>query len=224
VRQILAETGLKPSRLQLELTESAVMATSGAPLQALRALADMGVRVAIDDFGTGYSNLAYLPSLPIDALKLPQPLIEGLRQPTQPPDVDERIVDALVRLAHAIDLTVTAEGVETRAQVDRLTALGCDSVQGWYIAATLRGRGAHPGARRPASLVPPLPLVRPVPRARLAPPGWLPRRRAPRKHIAADVLLRRPADQTIRNPWRFLWRPAPEVPAHCLPALSGRPP
>jgi EAL domain-containing protein (putative c-di-GMP-specific phosphodiesterase class I) len=111
------------------------MATAGAPLQRLRSLADMGVRLAIDDFGTGYSNLAYLPSLPVDTLKLPQPLIEGLRRPTQPPDMDERIVDALVRMAHGIDLTVTAEGVETPAQVERLTALGCDSAQGWYIAA-----------------------------------------------------------------------------------------
>jgi PAS domain S-box-containing protein/diguanylate cyclase (GGDEF)-like protein len=134
VQEILAATGLKPSRLQLELTESAVMETSGEPLRALRALSDMGVRVAIDDFGTGYSNLAYLPSLPVDALKLPQPLIEGLRNPTQPAGIDERIVDALVRLAHAIDLTVTAEGVETPTQLDRLTALGCDSAQGWYIA------------------------------------------------------------------------------------------
>ncbi|HKT05050.1 MAG TPA: EAL domain-containing protein [Rugosimonospora sp.] len=133
VHETLAQTGLDASQLQLELTESALMANSGAPLQALRALADSGVRVAIDDFGTGYSNLAYLRSLPVHALKLPQPLIDGLREPSSPPDVDERIVDALVRLAHAIELTVTAEGVETRAQAERLTLLGCDSAQGWYI-------------------------------------------------------------------------------------------
>ncbi|MEN3309502.1 MAG: hypothetical protein V7603_5704 [Micromonosporaceae bacterium] len=133
VHDVLAQTGLKAAHLQLELTESALMADSGAPLAALRELADAGVRVAIDDFGTGYSNLAYLRSLPVHALKLPQPLIDGLREPTSPPDVDERIVDALVRLAHAIELTVTAEGVETSAQAERLTLLGCDSAQGWYI-------------------------------------------------------------------------------------------
>jgi diguanylate cyclase (GGDEF)-like protein/PAS domain S-box-containing protein len=133
VHDVLAQTGLKAANLQLELTESALMADSGAPLAALRALADSGVRVAIDDFGTGYSNLAYLRSLPVHALKLPQPLIDGLRAPSSPPDVDERIVDALVRLAHAIELTVTAEGVETSAQVERLTLLGCDNAQGWYI-------------------------------------------------------------------------------------------
>jgi EAL domain-containing protein (putative c-di-GMP-specific phosphodiesterase class I) len=134
VRQTLAETGLKASRLQLELTESALMTTSGEPLEALHRLADYGVRVAIDDFGTGYSNLAYLRSLPVHALKLPRPFIEGLRGASPHSDVDEQIVDALIRLAHAIDLTVTAEGVETQAQADRLSALGCDSAQGWYIA------------------------------------------------------------------------------------------
>ena len=134
VREILAETGLKTAQLQLELTESAVMATSGAPIEALRAIADTGVRIAIDDFGTGYSNLAYLRSLPVHAIKLPQPLIEGLRDPSQQPDVDERIVDALIRLAHAIDLTVTAEGVETPAQAQRLRVLDCDNAQGWHIS------------------------------------------------------------------------------------------
>jgi diguanylate cyclase (GGDEF)-like protein/PAS domain S-box-containing protein len=150
VRQILAETGLTASRLQIELTESTLMSTSGPPLQALHSLADHGVRVAIDDFGTGYSSLAYLRSLPVHALKLPRQFIEGLGA-TVPAatgggeagrdgggeagrDVDERIVDALIRLAHAIDLTVTAEGVENQAQADRLSALGCDNAQGWHIA------------------------------------------------------------------------------------------
>lgn len=142
VHDVLAQTGLAPASLQLELTESALLPEYGAPLQALRALANAGVRVAIDDFGTGYSNLAYLSTLPVHTLKLPQPLIDGLRsEPAaagQPgsgarPGVDERIVDALVRLAHAIDLTVTAEGVETPEQAERLTMLGCDSGQGWYL-------------------------------------------------------------------------------------------
>jgi diguanylate cyclase (GGDEF)-like protein/PAS domain S-box-containing protein len=133
VREVLSETGLDPGRLQLELTESALMTTSGAPLQALYALADGGVRLAIDDFGTGYSNLAYLRSLPVHTLKLPRPFIAGLQEPDGVPGVDEQIVDALVRLAHAIDLTVTAEGVETRTQAERLSALRCDTAQGWYL-------------------------------------------------------------------------------------------
>jgi predicted signal transduction protein with EAL and GGDEF domain len=133
VHDTLARTGLPASQLQLELTESALMANSEMPLQALHALADSGVRVAIDDFGTGYSNLAYLRSLPVHAIKLPQPLIDGLGEPASPPGVDERTVDALVRLAHAMELTVTAEGVETQAQAELLTLLGCDTAQGWYV-------------------------------------------------------------------------------------------
>jgi len=134
VSRILAATGLDPALLQLELTESAAMATAGAPLDALRELADGGIRVAIDDFGTGYSNLAYLHRLPVHTLKLAGPFIEGLREPDRRDGPDERIVDALIRLAHAIDLTVTAENVETREQADRLRALGCDAAQGWYVA------------------------------------------------------------------------------------------
>jgi EAL domain-containing protein (putative c-di-GMP-specific phosphodiesterase class I) len=111
------------------------MTQSGTPLESLYALADGGVRVAIDDFGTGYSNLAYLRSLPVHTLKLPRPFIAGLADPAGEPGVDERIVDALIRLAHAIDLIVTAEGVETRAQADRLSALGCDTAQGWFLGA-----------------------------------------------------------------------------------------
>jgi diguanylate cyclase (GGDEF)-like protein len=133
VREVLRETGLPPSRLQLELTESALMTTAGAPLKALYTLAESGVRLAIDDFGTGYSNLAYLRSLPVHTLKLPRPFIAGLQEPVGVPGVDEQIVDALIRLAHAIDLTVTAEGVETPIQAERLSTLGCDTAQGWYL-------------------------------------------------------------------------------------------
>lgn len=132
VQTALAESGLKPHQLQLELTESTLMASTGAPMQALRTLTDVGVHVAIDDFGTGYSSLAYLRSLPVDALKLAGPFVEGLGAPGETHQKSEQIVDALIRLAHAIDMTVTAEGVETRVQSDRLGALGCDSAQGWF--------------------------------------------------------------------------------------------
>jgi diguanylate cyclase (GGDEF)-like protein/PAS domain S-box-containing protein len=134
VQRALETAGLRPNLLQLELTETAAMATAGAPLQALRTLTAEGVRMAIDDFGTGYSNLAYLSTLPVHVLKLAGPFIAGLRAPGLPGGIDERIVDALIQLAHALQLTVTAEGVETRAQADRLRVLGCDAVQGYYFA------------------------------------------------------------------------------------------
>jgi len=133
VAEILAETGLQPSSLQLELTESALMATKGEPLSTLHQLADLGVRIAIDDFGTGYSNLAYLSSLPIHALKLAGPFVAALRRPAGPDAADIEILTTLVRLAHTLKLTVTAEEVETAGQAALLAGLDCDLAQGWHF-------------------------------------------------------------------------------------------
>jgi diguanylate cyclase (GGDEF)-like protein/PAS domain S-box-containing protein len=133
VAQVLRTTGLPPKSLQLELTESAIMGTTGESLGTLRKLADLGIRIAIDDFGTGYSNLAYLRHLPVHALKIAGSFVEGLRA-DEPDSVDARIVTALVSLAHTLELEVVAEGVETRDQADRLHAIGADSAQGWLYA------------------------------------------------------------------------------------------
>uniref|UniRef100_A0AAU2JQ30 EAL domain-containing protein n=1 Tax=Streptomyces sp. NBC_00049 TaxID=2903617 RepID=A0AAU2JQ30_9ACTN len=154
VAEILAETGLAPQLLQLELTESAVMGSAGRPLQALQALSDMGVRIAIDDFGTGYSNLAYLSRLPVSVLKLDGSFVRGFRyeEGTHPNPADETIVEALVQLAHRLGLTVTAECVETAGQAARLRRVGCDTGQGWlYSRAVAPERiaemiGTRPGA------------------------------------------------------------------------------
>jgi diguanylate cyclase (GGDEF)-like protein/PAS domain S-box-containing protein len=135
VESILTRTGLDPALLVLELTESAIMDTHG-PLQALSSLADRGIRIAIDDFGTGYSNFAYLRRLPVHTLKLAGPFVDGLRAPGGD-SVDEQIVETIIRLAHAIGISVTAEAVETRFQADRLRALGCDTGQGWLFARPL---------------------------------------------------------------------------------------
>ncbi|MFJ1788940.1 putative bifunctional diguanylate cyclase/phosphodiesterase [Streptomyces anulatus] len=136
VAQILAETGLAPGLLQLELTESAVMGSGGRPLRALQALSDMGVRIAIDDFGTGYSNLAYLSRLPVSVLKLDGAFVKGFRYEdgTHPSPADETIVEAMVQLAHRLGLTVTAECVETAGQAERLRRIGCDTGQGWLYS------------------------------------------------------------------------------------------
>lgn len=138
VADALDTTGLPAELLQLELTESAVMGSAGEPLRSLHRLAALGIRLAVDDFGTGYSNLAYLRRLPIHCLKLAGPFVEGIR--ADGTDVaadhrDERIVDALVRLAHALELWVTAEAVETGVQAERLRALRCDTGQGRYFGA-----------------------------------------------------------------------------------------
>ncbi|WP_406003686.1 putative bifunctional diguanylate cyclase/phosphodiesterase [Streptomyces sp. NBC_00829] len=134
VADILAETGLAPHLLQLELTESAVMGSAGRPLQALQALSDMGVRIAIDDFGTGYSNLAYLSRLPVSVLKLDGSFVRGFQDEAHPNPADETIVEALVQLAHRLGLTVTAECVETAGQASRLRRIGCDTGQGWLYS------------------------------------------------------------------------------------------
>ncbi|XVV03602.1 putative bifunctional diguanylate cyclase/phosphodiesterase [Actinosynnema sp. CA-248983] len=134
VKRILDECALPPHHLQLELTESAIMGTADEPLEALRALSDMGVRIAIDDFGTGYSNLAYLKHLPVHELKIAGSFMEGLRAADEEDPVDVQIVSTLVQLAHALQLGVTAEGVETPAQAKRLHRIGCDTGQGWFFA------------------------------------------------------------------------------------------
>ncbi|MEV4440304.1 EAL domain-containing protein [Streptomyces sp. NPDC049577] len=137
VAAILAETGLPPRLLQLELTESAVMGSAGRPLQQLRELSDMGVAIAIDDFGTGYSNLAYLSRLPVSTLKLDGSFMRGFRAEERPNPADETIVEALVQLAHRLGLTVTAECVESAEQAERLGRLGCDTGQGWFYSRPL---------------------------------------------------------------------------------------
>ncbi|MER5430890.1 EAL domain-containing protein [Streptomyces sp. NPDC002588] len=137
VAQILAETGLPPRLLQLELTESAVMGSAGRPLQALQALSDMGVHIAIDDFGTGYSNLAYLSRLPVSVLKLDGSFVRGFQYEgtgAAPNPADEVVVEAMIDLAHRLGLTVTAECVETAAQATRLRSIGCDTGQGWLYS------------------------------------------------------------------------------------------
>ncbi|MEU7664551.1 putative bifunctional diguanylate cyclase/phosphodiesterase [Streptomyces lincolnensis] len=148
VAEILAETGLAPHLLQLELTESAVMGSAGRPLQALQDLSDMGVHIAIDDFGTGYSNLAYLSRLPVSVLKLDGSFVRGFQYENDKSDdadgdgagavspnpADEVVVEAMIQLAHRLGLTVTAECVETSAQAARLRRIGCDTGQGWLYS------------------------------------------------------------------------------------------
>ncbi|MGW2912214.1 putative bifunctional diguanylate cyclase/phosphodiesterase [Streptomyces asoensis] len=137
VAEILAETGLAPHLLQLELTESAVMGSAGRPLQALQALSDMGVGIAIDDFGTGYSNLAYLSRLPVSVLKLDGSFVRGFQYEgagAPPNPADQVVVEAMIALAHRLGLTVTAECVETSAQATRLRSIGCDTGQGWLYS------------------------------------------------------------------------------------------
>lgn len=134
IASILDAAGLPPDRLQLELSEDALLGMDSQPLSALRALAVSGVRVAIDHFGTSYANLSDLRKLPVRDLKLASTFVEPLRTPGEPDPVDEQVLATLVDLAHKLGMTVTAEGVEDALQAERLLSLGCDGGQGWFFA------------------------------------------------------------------------------------------
>ena len=129
VEKILAETGLEPKLLELELTESASMEDPQKTVDILCKLKDMGVRLAIDDFGTGYSNLNYLKRFPVDRLKLDQSFVRDL---TSDPD-DLAIARAVIAMGHGLRLDVIAEGVETEGQLALLAQNGCDEVQGYLF-------------------------------------------------------------------------------------------
>jgi diguanylate cyclase (GGDEF)-like protein len=136
---VLEATGADPRRLCIEITEHALIDpdTSQRVLQALK---DRGVRLSIDDFGTGYSSLNYLKRFPFDILKIDRSFVDGLGADAH----DAAIVQAIVVLAHALELVVVAEGVETAPQAQYLRELGCDLCQGFYFA--------RPG---PADVLPP---------------------------------------------------------------------
>jgi diguanylate cyclase (GGDEF)-like protein len=130
VADALAASGLPAERLCLEVTESVVMEDAERSIAALETLRTLGVSVALDDFGTGYSSLSYLRRLPIDGLKIDRSFIRGLGHEAE----DESIVASVIELARAMNVGVTAEGVETEEQHERLRAGGCDTMQGFLFA------------------------------------------------------------------------------------------
>jgi diguanylate cyclase (GGDEF)-like protein/PAS domain S-box-containing protein len=130
VAAILAESGLPADRLALEVTETAAMAQIAATSATLAALKELGVRLALDDFGTGHSSLAYLQRLPMDTLKIDRSFFQDAEH-------NRAIVRAVADLAHGLGLDITAEGLETAAQVRWAREVGCDRGQGFYFARPL---------------------------------------------------------------------------------------
>ncbi len=129
-------SGLSPSSVCVELTESAFVATDDfGAYRVLAALREMGIEVAIDDFGTGYSSLSYLKHLPFDVVKIDRGFVAGLGVDR----ADGLLVEAIVRVAHGLDLRVVAEGVETESQLATLRELGCDAAQGYLLARPVPG-------------------------------------------------------------------------------------
>src|SRR5664279_3387571 len=156
VRKVLQETGLPPQYLELELTESLLLANAELMLSVVKELRDMGVTLAIDDFGTGYSNFSYLRRYRISKLKIDRSFI---RDVAVEPD-DAAIATAIISMAKSLNLKVIAEGVEDEAQMSFLRAHQCDEIQGYYfskplavdrVADKLRGDSPEPHARAQAS-------------------------------------------------------------------------
>jgi diguanylate cyclase (GGDEF)-like protein len=136
VARILAETGLPAARLELELTESSTLDKVDRVAATLEQLHEMGVRLALDDFGTGYASLTHLRRFPLDALKIDRSFITNLADAS-----DAAIVRSLIELGHRLGLRVTAEGVESDAQLNALRRLGCDTVQGHVVGHPLSASG-----------------------------------------------------------------------------------
>lgn len=135
VLEVLAETGLPPQALELEITESTVLAADVRAPESLRRLRQQGVKIALDDFGMGHTSLHYLRQLPLDAVKLDRSLAD-----VAPDSVNEHIVRSIVDLSRALGLSMVVEGVEDKRQLDRLAALGCTRFQGYYFSRPLEPR------------------------------------------------------------------------------------
>jgi diguanylate cyclase (GGDEF)-like protein len=133
IETVLRETGMSAANLQLEVTESAAMDNPARTFGILEALRQRGLHVYIDDFGTGYSNLGQLKRMPIDALKIDKSFVNDVLTDSD----DAEIVNAIIRLAHALKLRVVAEGVEQAAQVAFLKHNGCDEIQGYLVSKPL---------------------------------------------------------------------------------------
>jgi diguanylate cyclase (GGDEF)-like protein/PAS domain S-box-containing protein len=141
VARVLADTGLDPSRLGLEITENVLISEADSPWNTLDSLKRLGVQLMLDDFGTGYSSLSYLKRFPVDVLKIDRTFVDGLGKEAE----DEAIVKAVIGMARALELGVIAEGVETPRQTEVLLELGCERAQGFCF-----------GRPRPAADITPL--------------------------------------------------------------------
>jgi EAL domain-containing protein (putative c-di-GMP-specific phosphodiesterase class I) len=133
IRRILEETGMPPSMLDLEITETTLMQSGGQTIEVLEQIDGMGVGLSIDDFGTGYSSLAYLKRFPVHKIKVDRAFVRELEVSAE----DRAIVAAVMALANSLQLEVVAEGVETEAQLGLLRQQGCELAQGFLFSRAL---------------------------------------------------------------------------------------
>ncbi|MDJ1173075.1 two-component system response regulator [Roseofilum capinflatum] len=133
--RILVKTNFESKNLKLEITESAIMDNPDLATSALEKLKQRSIKLSIDDFGTGYSSLSYLHRFPIDTLKIDRSFISHMGEQGE----NAAIVEAIITLAHHLNITVTAEGVETASQLTQLSKMGCEEVQGYFLSKPLEG-------------------------------------------------------------------------------------
>jgi EAL domain-containing protein (putative c-di-GMP-specific phosphodiesterase class I) len=127
VRSAVVDSGIDPSQLCIEITETVLVEDTETAASALRELKELGIRIALDDFGTGYSSMLHLRRFPVDVLKMDRAFVSGITRDEQ----DRAIVEATVGLAQTLRLMTVAEGVEDREQLEMLQALGCELAQGF---------------------------------------------------------------------------------------------
>ena len=133
VEELVKAAGMRPDTVELEITESVAMHNADDTIAILRQFKSLGFGLALDDFGTGYSSLAYLKKFPLDKLKIDKTFVSEIPNDTN----DLAIVSAIIAMAHALSLSVQAEGVETRPQSDFLTECGCEYAQGYLFGRAL---------------------------------------------------------------------------------------
>lgn len=138
IARILEETGLDPSGLELELTESMLLQDADATVETLRTIKHMGIHLSIDDFGTGYSSLSYIKRFPVDALKIDQSFVREVLTSAE----DSAITTSIVLMGKGLNLTVVAEGVETKSQLEFLRVLECDEAQGYLFSRPVPAKEA----------------------------------------------------------------------------------
>jgi diguanylate cyclase (GGDEF)-like protein len=154
VLEVIAETGIDPARLILEITESTLMSSQEKTERALAHLREQGIRFSIDDFGTGFSSLSYLTRLPVSSIKIDRAFILAMGEESANETSDRKLVCAMINLAHSIDLKVVAEGVETATQYAFLKNAGCNLVQGYLLGKPMSAESLTREFGRPAHTAP----------------------------------------------------------------------
>ncbi|MCK8069796.1 GGDEF domain-containing phosphodiesterase [Cobetia sp. 1CM21F] len=146
IQELIEHAGMRPERIEVELTESAFIGDLGDARDAVQRLRNLGIGVSIDDFGTGFSSFEYLQHLPITGLKIDRAFVTHLGDSEQA----RKLMACMIEIGHALDLVVTAEGVETQQQAEILQQLGCDQAQGFYYSPALPAEAYHAWCQRHA--------------------------------------------------------------------------